>query len=66
MPEISEKEISQQRLLEINTALDSGMFVYVRKMFQNLPAYDIALLLESSPARSRNVLWQLTDPDLHG
>ena len=66
MPEISEQDASQKRLLEINTALESGMFVYVRKMFQNLPAYDIALLLESSTARSRNVLWQLIDPDLHG
>lgn len=66
MPDISEQEISQKRLLEINTALQSGMFVYVRKMFQNMPAFDIALLLESSPARSRNILWQLTDPDLHG
>ncbi|WP_068544940.1 magnesium transporter [Thalassotalea crassostreae] len=66
MPEISEQDTSQKRLLEINTALESGMFVYVRKMFQNLPAYDIALLLESSTARSRNVLWQLIDPDLHG
>ncbi|WOH35878.1 magnesium transporter [Thalassotalea fonticola] len=66
MPERSEQEISQKRLLEINTALESGMFVYVRKMFQHMPAFDIALLLESSTARSRNVLWQLIDPDLQG
>lgn len=66
MPEKSEQEISQKRLLEINTALESGMFVYVRKMFQHMPAFDIALLLESSTSRSRNVLWQLIDPDLHG
>ncbi|WNC72921.1 magnesium transporter [Thalassotalea psychrophila] len=66
MPEISEQEISQKRLLEINTALESGMFVYVRKMFQHMPAFDIALLLESSTSRSRNVLWQLIDPDLQG
>ncbi|WNC68116.1 magnesium transporter [Thalassotalea nanhaiensis] len=66
MPEISEQEISQKRLLEINTALESGMFVYVRKMFQHMPPFDIALLLESSTSRSRNVLWQLIDPDLQG
>ncbi|MEW6997631.1 magnesium transporter [Colwelliaceae bacterium BS250] len=66
MPDISKQGISQKRLLEINTALQSGMFVYVRKMFQNMPAFDIALLIESSPARSRNILWQLIDPDLHG
>ncbi|OUS30572.1 magnesium transporter [Thalassotalea sp. 42_200_T64] len=66
MPDISEQEISQKRLLEINTALESGMFVYVRKMFQNMPAYDIALLLESSTSRSRTILWQLTDADFQG
>ncbi|QDP00297.1 magnesium transporter [Thalassotalea sp. PS06] len=66
MPETSEQEISQQRFLEINTALQSGMFVYVRKMFQTMPPYDIALLLESSTSKSRNLLWQLVDPDLHG
>lgn len=66
MPETSEQEISQQRFLEINTALQSGMFVYVRKMFQTMPPYDIALLLESSTPKSRNLLWQLVDPDLHG
>ncbi|WP_371188032.1 magnesium transporter [Thalassotalea maritima] len=66
MPELSKQDISQQRLLEINTALDSGMFVYVRKMLQHMPAYDIALLLESSPAKSRQVLWQLIDGDAHG
>ncbi|TLU66676.1 magnesium transporter [Thalassotalea litorea] len=66
MPETSEQDFSQQRFLEINTALQSGMFVYVRKMFQTMPAYDIALLLESSTSKSRNLLWQLVDPDLHG
>ena len=66
MPELSEQEISQQRLLEINKALDSGMFVYVRKIFQTMPPYDIALLLESSTIKSRSILWQLIDPDLHG
>ncbi|WP_394172752.1 magnesium transporter [Thalassotalea litorea] len=66
MPETSEQDFSQQRFSEINTALQSGMFVYVRKMFQTMPAYDIALLLESSTSKSRNLLWQLVDPDLHG
>ncbi len=66
MSEISEQEHNQQRLLQVNEALGSGMFVYVRKLLQSMPAYDLALILESSPAKSRLVLWQLIDPDHHG
>ncbi|REL34431.1 magnesium transporter [Thalassotalea euphylliae] len=66
MPEISEQEFNQQRLQEVNEALGSGMFVYVRKLLQKLPAYDLALILESSTVKSRPVLWQLIDPDHQG
>ncbi|SET61564.1 magnesium transporter [Thalassotalea agarivorans] len=66
MPEISEQEYSQQRLQQVNEALGSGMFVYVRKLLQSMPAYDLALLLESSPAKSRMILWQLVDADDQG
>jgi len=66
MPEISEQEYNQQKLQQVNEALGSGMFVYVRKLLQNMPAYDLALILESSTAKSRPVLWQLIDADHHG
>jgi len=66
MPEISEQKVNQQRLQEVHEALSSGMFVSVRKLLQNMPAYDIALILESSPFKTRSVLWQLIDPDNHG
>lgn len=66
MPEISEQEFNQQKLQEVNLALGSGLFVSVRKLLQNMPPYDIALILESSPIKSRTVLWQLIDPDNHG
>jgi magnesium transporter len=66
MPEISEQEYNHQRLQQVNDALGSGMFVYVRKLLQDIPAYDLALLLESSPSKSRAVLWQLIDADHHG
>ncbi|ASP47461.1 magnesium transporter [Cognaticolwellia beringensis] len=66
MPEVSEQEYSHQRLQQVNDALDSGMFVYVRKLLQDMPAYDLALLLESSPTKSRVALWQLIDADHHG
>lgn len=66
MPELLEQEDIQQTLHQVNEALASGMFVYVRKLLQELPAYDLALILESSPAKDRLVLWQLIDADSHG
>jgi magnesium transporter len=66
MPEISEQQQNHQRLQQVNEALGSGMFVHVRKLLQNMPAYDIALILESSHPKSRAVLWQLIDADNHG
>ncbi|MBL4908659.1 MAG: magnesium transporter [Alteromonadaceae bacterium] len=66
MPEISEQEINQQHLQQVNKALDSGLFVHARKLLQNMPAYDAALILESSPAKTRDIVWQLIDADLHG
>jgi len=66
MPEILEQEDNQLRLQQINAAIDSGMFVYVRNLFQEMPAYDLALMLESSTAKTRLALWQLIDPDMHG
>jgi magnesium transporter len=66
MPEISEQKQNHQRLQQVNKALGSGMFVHVRKLLQNMPAYDIALILESSHPKSRAVLWQLIDADNHG
>jgi len=66
MPEISEQKQNHQRLQQVNKALGSGMFVHVRKLLQNMPAYDIALILESSHPKSRAVLWQLIDVDNHG
>ena len=66
MPEISEQKQNHQRLQQVNKALGSGMFVHVRKLLQNMPAYDIALILESSHPKSRAVLWQLIDADNQG
>lgn len=66
MPDVAEQEYKQQKLHEVNAALSSGMFVYVRKLLQNMPPFDLALILESSPPKSRTVLWKLIDPDNHG
>ncbi|RUO80123.1 magnesium transporter [Idiomarina tyrosinivorans] len=64
--EVSDKEYAIQRIQEVNDALVSGMYVAARRMLHNLPACDVALLLESSPPKSRAVIWQLVDPDEHG
>ncbi|TMO86630.1 magnesium transporter [Pseudoalteromonas spongiae] len=66
MPEALEQDYSQTQLHEVTKALSSGMFVHVRRMLAHMPPCDIALLLESSPHKSRTVLWQLVDPDLQG
>ncbi|QUM78255.1 magnesium transporter [Moritella sp. 24] len=66
MPEKMEHESTHLRLSEVNEALDSGMFVHVKRMLYQTPPCDIALLLESSPPAGRKVLWRLTDPELQG
>ena len=54
------------QLDSITQALNSGMFVHVRRMLQQMRPGDVAWLLESSPSPSRKVLWQLIDPDDYG
>jgi len=66
MPEILEQENFHQTLHQVNEALESGMFVYVRKLLQDMSAYDLALILESSTTKNRPVLWQLIDVEIHG
>lgn len=65
-PQQTKLQASQEKLQQVNEALGSGMFVYVRKLLQHMPAYDLALILESSTPKSRPILWQLIDPDFHG
>lgn len=66
IPELSDKEYAIQRIQEVNTALADGMFVAARRMLHNMPACDVALLLESSPPKSRSKIWKLVDIDEHG
>ncbi|NMH65251.1 magnesium transporter [Shewanella salipaludis] len=64
--EAIEAEVTAQRLARLNQALGSGMFVHVRNMLHDMAASDIALILESSPPRTRQVLWQLIDTQQTG
>lgn len=66
MAEALEQQYAHSQQEAVNEALNSGMYVHVRRMLQHMPACDVALLLESSPSKSRAVLWQLVDSDFHG
>ncbi len=61
MAEIS----SNKHMKAIDRALSSGSLGQLRHLLNQLPAPDVAHLLESSPPRERNLLWQLLN-DEHG
>lgn len=65
MPELLEQEYNIP-MDELNTALNSGMFVHVRNMLESMAASDIALFLHSSPPKARTVIWQLIDSSIQG
>lgn len=59
-------QLIQERLHALAAALESGAFVQVRRMLNHLPAPTIAHLLESSPVRTREVLWKLVEKENEG
>ncbi|MEZ8094903.1 magnesium transporter [Photobacterium swingsii] len=66
MADLLEQDNTHQTLQEVNKALENGMFVHVRRLLQDMEPEDIAHLLEASPPKERQVLWQLTDPEEQG
>lgn len=57
----------QPRLARLNEALESGALEPARRMLnRGLAPVDVAHLLESTPPKERNVLWELIDPELQG
>ncbi len=58
--------LTQEHLRALTDALESGAFVQVRRMLNHLPAPTIAHLLESSPIKTREVLWKLVEKDNEG
>ncbi|WP_394130287.1 magnesium transporter [Shewanella maritima] len=64
--EVLDAELTEQRLNRLTQALGSGMFVHVRNMLHDMAPSDVALILESSPPKSRQVLWQLIDQEHTG
>jgi magnesium transporter len=61
-----EQETNTDQIKQLNEALESGMFVHVRMMLNDMPAADVAHLLESSPPRVRNLLWKLVNVEREG
>lgn len=66
MSQTQESQASTDPVLELTQAIDSGSLYQVRQMIKTLPTAGIAHLLESSPPRTRGVLWQLIDKDAEG
>lgn len=66
MAEQIEFDQAHLTLQEITKALENGRFVHVRRQLQDMEPEDIALLLEASPRKIRQVLWQLTDLEDYG
>lgn len=66
MAEAVESKYAQSQLRQLNAALATGRFVSVRKLLHELPPSDVALILESSPTKTRDELWDLIDADIHG
>lgn len=66
MAEQIEFDQAHLTLQEITEALENGRFVHVRRQLQDMEPEDIANLLEASPRKARDVLWQLTDPEDYG
>jgi len=66
MSQNQDSQISTDPVLELTQAIDSGSLYQVRQMIKTLPTAGIAHLLESSPPRTRGVLWQLIDKDAEG
>jgi len=65
MPESQSLLSVPQRLEQLNTALQLGCFVSARKYLHEMDPGDIALVLESTPAKQRLDLWDLLDADFH-
>jgi magnesium transporter len=57
---------SQSTLDRLTTALDSGTFVDVRRMLNGLQPADVAHLLESSPPKFRNIIWNMVEVEREG
>jgi len=56
---LSESSQTQARLLEFTKALEDGAYDHLIEMLRGLPPADSAHLLESSPPKTRQIIWSL-------
>lgn len=61
-----DQEYVASQLDIINESLSNGLYIHVRKMLHSMQPADVALLLESTPTKNRNLLWKIIDTDFHG
>jgi len=54
------------RLAALRTALDEGAVRAAERMINTLHPAEIAQLLESLPPKRRELVWEMTDPELDG
>ena len=66
MTEIREGAERETNLRRFNQALESGALSNVRLMLNSLYPAEIAHLLESLPADSRKIAWEMVVPELEG
>jgi magnesium transporter len=57
---------TQTHLNRLNQALESGTFIPMRRLLNSLPAAEVAHVIESSPPKTRAVIWRLIDVEGEG
>ena len=57
---------AQSSLIELNQALESGTFVQVRRLLNGLPAPEVAHVIQSSPPKTRAIIWRLINSEREG
>lgn len=63
----SDKKSTETQLHQLSQALDNGAYGDARAILNvDLPAVEVAHLLESSPPKERRILWELIDKDQGG
>ncbi len=50
----------------VQEELSKGEFKNLKRMFNGIPPYDIAILIESSSPNNRAIIWQLIDENIEG
>ena len=66
MSEAAIKPHRTGRLAALRTAIDEGAVRSAERMINTLHPAEIAQLLESLPRNRREIVWELTDPELDG